>query len=215
MIKDNLNQIKASLPNDVELIVVSKFRPLEQLMEVYETGHRQFAENRVQELTTKYESMPKDVLWHMIGHLQSNKVKYIAPFIHLIHSVDSFELATEINKQALKNNRIIPVLLQFHIAQEETKSGFSTDGFQTIIPDLIKLEGIEIQGVMGMASLTDNQEQVFQEFTHLKSIFNSLKNSYFQNHPNFKIISMGMSGDYLIAVKAGSTMVRVGSLVFE
>jgi hypothetical protein len=215
MIKDNLNQIKASLPNDVELIVVSKFRPLEQLMEVYETGHRQFAENRVQELTTKYESMPKDVLWHMIGHLQSNKVKYIAPFIHLIHSVDSIELATEINKQALKNNRIIPVLLQFHIAQEETKSGFSTDGFQTIIPDLIKMVGIEIQGVMGMASLTDNQEQVFQEFTHLKSIFNSLKNSYFQNHPNFKIISMGMSGDYLIAVKAGSTMVRVGSLVFE
>lgn len=215
MIKDNLNQIKASLPNDVELIVVSKFRPLEQLMEVYETGHRQFAENRVQELTTKYESMPKDVLWHMIGHLQSNKVKYIAPFIHLIHSVDSIELATEINKQALKNNRIIPVLLQFHIAQEETKSGFSTDGFQTIIPDLIKMVGIEIQGVMGMASLTDNQEQVFQEFSHLKSIFNSLKNSYFQNHPNFKIISMGMSGDYLIAVKAGSTMVRVGSLVFE
>lgn len=215
MIKDNLNQIKASLPNDVELIVVSKFRPLEQLMEVYETGHRQFAENRVQELTTKYESMPKDVLWHMIGHLQSNKVKYIAPFIHLIHSVDSIELATEINKQALKNHRIIPVLLQFHIAQEETKSGFSTDGFQTIIPDLIKMEGIEIQGVMGMASLTDNQEQVFKEFSHLKSIFNSLKNSYFQNHPNFKIISMGMSGDYLIAVKAGSTMVRVGSLVFE
>lgn len=216
MIQENLSKIKQELPEHVQLIVVSKFRSLEELQEVYDAGIRDFAENRVQELTRKQEVMPKDVRWHMIGHLQSNKVKYIAPFIHMIHSVDSPGLAGEINRQAIKVNRKIPCLLQVHIAQEESKFGFDKNGLLGFLKGISEtpLPGIQWKGLMGMASLTRDEQQIKQEFLSLRTLRDELKSL----HPecgNWQEISMGMSSDYGIAVECGSTMVRLGSIVFE
>ncbi|MDZ7876709.1 MAG: YggS family pyridoxal phosphate-dependent enzyme [Saprospiraceae bacterium] len=198
------------------LVAVSKTKPNEQLMVLYDKGQRIFGENYVQELVDKYESLPHDIQWHFIGHLQSNKVKYIAPFVSMIHSVDSLKLLQEINKQAIKNKRIIPCLLQFHIAEEETKFGLDTEGVLSFLEsDEFKgLKNIEICGVMGMGTFTDNKIQVQKEFKTLKRIFDNLKNHYFSTNPTFKEISMGMSDDYQLAMQEGSTMVRIGSLIF-
>lgn len=215
-ISKNLEEIKSQIPEDVSLVAVSKTKPNELIMEVYNAGHRIFGENKVQELSSKAEALPKDIEWHMIGHLQRNKVKYIAPFISLIHGVDSYKLLKEINKQAKKNSRIIRVLLQFHIAVEETKFGFSFDEIQEMFndDDFISLENINICGVMGMASNTDDTEKVHDEFRTLNNYFNVLKSHYFKFNDNFQIRSMGMSGDYKIAIEEGSNLIRVGSAIF-
>ena len=215
MIKQNLEILKQRLPPGVRLVVVSKFRPVDQLMEVYETGHREFAENRVQEMVTKYNEMPKDINWHLIGHLQSNKVKYIVSFVGLIHSVDSFELASEISKQAIKSNRVIPILIQFHVAQEDSKFGVNPAESQIICQQIQQLPNIDIRGIMGMATLTEDEALIRNEFKLLRSIFENLKDTYFTNKDTFNTLSMGMSGDYKIAVEEGTTLVRIGSLVFE
>jgi hypothetical protein len=195
---------------------VSKTKPIAQILELYQVGQRVFGENKVQELVEKAELMPKDIEWHMIGHLQKNKVKFIAPFVSLIHSVDSLELLAEIDKYATKNNRIIDCLIQFYIAQEDTKFGLSLQEGQELLnsKQFTQLENIRIVGVMGMATFTDNKTQVKSEFNQLKHIFDELKSTYFKNEDSFKEISMGMSDDYKIAAEAGSTMVRIGSLLF-
>ncbi len=215
MIKQNLEKIIQQLPQEVQLVVVSKFRPVEQLLEVYAAGQREFAENRVQEMVAKYLELPKDINWHLIGHLQSNKVKYIAPFVKLIHSVDSVELAMEINKLAIKNGRVISVLMQFHVAQEDSKFGLKTQDAETVCKQISELPNIEIKGIMGMATLTEDETLIRKEFKKLKSIFDTLKEKYFKNKDFFNTLSMGMSGDFKIAVEEGSTLVRIGSLVFE
>ncbi len=208
----NLQQIKASIPKYVTLVAVSKTKPNAAILEAYQTGHRIFGENKVQELTEKYESLPKDIEWHMIGHLQSNKVKYIAPFVSLIHGVDSFKLLKEINKRAAQNERVINCLLQIHIAEEDTKFGFD----EKEVIELIKseafqdLKNIKVVGLMGMATFTDNENQIRKEFKSLKKIFDKLSTLYFQ----LSTLSMGMSGDYQIAIEEGSTMIRVGSSIF-
>jgi PLP dependent protein len=201
---------------NTRLVAVSKTKPNAQLLELYDKGQRIFGENYVQELVDKYQTLPKDMEWHFIGHLQSNKVKYIAPFVTMIHSVDSFKLLQEIDKQGIKNNRIIKCLLQFHIAEEETKFGFDTEGSLLMMEnDAFKqLKNIELCGVMGMATFTENKTQVKREFQQLKSIFDTLKSNYFANNAAFKDISMGMSDDYQLAMSEGSTMVRIGSLIF-
>lgn len=217
MIKENIDRINNEVGKNVLLVVVSKYRELEEVKRAYDTGHRDFAENRVQELLTKQEALPNDINWHIIGHLQTNKVKYIASFIDCIHSVDSLKLAKEINKQAEKNNRSIKVLLQVYIADEETKFGFDEAELIQLLKEgsLQALPHITICGLMGMATNTDNMEQVRSEFAHLKQLFNTLKADYFKDKADFKEISMGMSSDYRIAVEEGSTMVRVGSAVFN
>lgn len=212
-----LQQILQSLQStQTRLVAVSKTKPHTQIATMYEQGQRIFGENRVPELVDKYEALPKDIEWHFIGHLQTNKVKYIAPFVHLIHAVDSFRLLKEINKQAKRNERIIDVLLQFHIAAEETKYGLDLENAHTILSsdDYADLQHIRIVGVMGMATFTENKTQVRDEFRQLKRIFDTLKNDYFLSQPSFREISMGMSGDYTIAVEEGSTLVRIGSLLF-
>lgn len=211
-IKNNLISLKSSLPKGVTLVAVSKTKPVEILMEAYSAGQRIFGENKVQEMTDKYHQMPKDVQWHMIGHLQRNKVKYMAEFVDLIHGVDSLKLLSEINKQAQKHNRKINCLLQIKIAEEDTKFGLSPSDAVDFVQSnaLNTLENIKIVGVMGMASFTDNLSQIKKEFNSLKQCFDTLK----QNHPDMNIISMGMSGDYPIAIECGSTMIRVGSKVF-
>lgn len=202
-------------PTHAQLIAVSKTKPNEAILELYEKGQRTFGENYVQELVDKYATLPKDIEWHFIGHLQSNKVKYIAPFVECIHSVDSVKLLQEIDKQAIKNNRKIKCLLQFHIAEEDTKFGFDTEGVADIpFDDILNLKNIEIVGVMGMATFTDDKIQVKREFQTLKKAFDTLKTAYFIENPNFKEISMGMSDDYKMAIEEGSTMVRIGSLLF-
>ena len=199
----------------VTLVAVSKTKPNDAIMALYDQGQRILGENRVQELVEKYESLPKDIEWHLIGHLQRNKVKYIAPFVSMIHSVDSFELLQEINQQAKKNHRCIPVLLQFHIAMEETKFGLSLAEAEEILKISSKhIDSVKICGVMGMASFTDDLGLVSQEFRHLKSIFDYIKATYFKGDSDFSQISMGMSGDYKLAIDAGSTMVRIGSAIF-
>ena len=200
----------------VKLIAVSKTKPVEQIKDIYDLGLRAFGENKVQELIEKENVLPKNIEWHMIGHLQKNKVKYIASFIHLIHSVDSLDLLVEINKYAMKNNRIIDCLLQFYIANENTKFGLSVEEAKALLESdiYLKLSNVRIVGVMGMATFTDNFQQVRHEFKNLKSIFNHLKQHYFMKNPEFKEISMGMSDDYIIAIEEGSTMVRIGSLLF-
>jgi len=215
-IAQNLNELKEQLPSDVTLVAVSKTKPAEMIMEAYETGHRIFGENKVQELTDKYEQLPKDIRWHMIGHLQRNKVKYIAPFVSLIHGVDSFRLLKTINKEAAKNNRIIPCLFQIHIADEETKFGLDENELFEILEsaDYKSLINIQIKGLMGMATFTDDMEKVRSEFRYLKTLFDKTKNNYFSSDDAFSILSMGMSGDYQIAVEEGSNMVRIGSAVF-
>lgn len=216
MISDNISYFNSKIKKGTKLIAVSKTQPIDYLQEAYNCGVRIFGENKAQELSSKYEVLPKDIEWHFIGHLQSNKVKYIAPFVSLIHSVDSLGILEEINRQALKNNRTIPCLLQFHIAMEDTKFGFSLEEANELLnSEAFKaLKNIEIVGVMGMATYTENENQIREEFRSLKNIFDDLKNSYFTNQPNFKEISMGMSGDYELAIEEGSTMVRIGSSIF-
>jgi hypothetical protein len=201
---------------NARLVAVSKTHPPERIMPLYLKGQRIFGENRVQELQQKYEVLPKDIEWHLIGHLQTNKVKFIAPYISLVHSVDSLDLLKEINKQALKNNRVIDCLLQFHIATEETKFGLSEQEASDMLhnPAFSEMKNIRVCGVMGMATFTDDQSLIRSEFRHLKSIFDSLKNGFFENSPWFREVSMGMSGDWEIALEEGSTLVRIGSLLF-
>lgn len=208
--------LKNLAPTTTQLVAVSKTKPAEAILELYNQGQKVFGENKVQELTWKYEALPKDIKWHAIGHLQTNKVKYIAPFVALIHSVDSLKLMKEINKQAKKNDRVIDILLQFHIAEEDTKFGLDLSEANEILnSDFYKnAENIKIIGVMGMATFTDNQNQVRNEFRTLKKIFDELKKEFFNSENSFKEISMGMSGDYKIAAEEGSTMVRIGSLLF-
>ncbi len=205
-----------SLPENVTLIAVSKTKPEEDIQSKYNLGQRDFGENKVQELVDKYEKLPKDIRWHLIGHLQTNKVKYIAPFVHLIHAVDSLKLLKEINKEAIKNNRVISCLLQFHIAQEDSKYGLNFEEAQEILESktFIEMRNISIIGVMGMASFVDNKDQIRDEFQTLDSYFNVIKSHYFKFNDNFKEISMGMSGDYELAIEQGSTMVRIGSKLF-
>lgn len=216
MISENLSKVKAKLPSDVTLVAVSKTKSNEAIMEAYETGQRIFGENRVQELTDKYNALPKDIEWHMIGHLQSNKVKYIAPFVTLIHGVHNYKLLKEINKRAKNEGRIIDVLIQFHIAQEDSKAGFNFDEAKEMLEDdnFSLLENINIRGVMGMATFTDNKEQIQDEFRTLNNYFQIFKSHYFKFNENFTVVSMGMSGDYEIAIEEGSNMVRIGSTIF-
>lgn len=215
-IQSNLKEVLATLPSHVRLVAVSKYHPVEALQEAYEAGQRIFGESKVQEMTQKYELLPKDIEWHFIGHLQTNKIKYMAPFVSMIHGVDSFKLLCEINKQAAKAGRIIPCLLQIHIAREETKFGFSPDECR----DMLRQEGwkdlqhIRICGVMGMATNTDNEADIDQEFQTLAALFQEIKEINFTQDPYFTEVSMGMSDDYPIAVKNGSTLVRVGSRIF-
>ena len=216
MISEKLAKIKNSIPSNVCLVAVSKTKPDADLLEAYEAGQRRFGENKVQEMTEKWEVLPKDIQWHLIGHLQTNKVKYIAPYVHLIHSVDSLKLLAEINKQGEKFHRVISVLLQFYIAKEETKFGLDLEeATQLLNSDEYKsFKNIQVVGVMGMASFTDDESIVKGEFFQLKELFSQLKNTFFQNDDSFKEISMGMSGDYQLAIEQGSTMVRVGSSIF-
>jgi len=208
-------QLKKELAEkDVTLVAVSKTKPNSAIEQLYAEGQRIFGENRVQELVEKYESLPKDIQWHCIGHLQKNKVKYIAPFVSLIHSVDSAKLLAVINKEAIKNERKISVLLQFHIATETSKFGLNLEEAKSFLNDIQDYPNIQFHGVMGMATFTDNQEQVAKEFQTLQSIFSTIKSEYFSNNSEFKEISMGMSGDYQLAIENGSTMVRIGSLLF-
>ena len=214
-IASNINTIKSSLPQDVMLIAVSKTKPVSDLMQAYEAGQRIFGENKIQEMADKYEQMPKDIQWHMIGHVQTNRVKFMAPFVSLIHGVDSLKLLEEINKQALKNNRIIDCLLQIYIAEEETKFGLDENELNDLLSssEFKKMKNIRILGLMGMATFTQDQNQIKKEFTYLKSIFDSIKLKQTENcQPS--IISMGMSGDYQLAIECGSTMIRIGSSIF-
>ncbi|MCY1490818.1 hypothetical protein D3C87_69190 [compost metagenome] len=215
-IQKNLHKIKSSLPENVTLVAVSKTKPVSDLMEAYEAGQRIFGENKIQEMAEKFEQMPKDIEWHMIGHVQTNKVKFMASFVRLVHGVDSLKLLEEINKQALKNNRVIDCLLQIHIAEEETKFGLNETELNDLLQSEVfkKLQNIKITGLMGMATFTDNQEQIKKEFLHLKSIFNSLAPTQKSENCNLKTLSMGMSGDYQLAIDCGSTMVRIGSSIF-
>lgn len=216
-IKDNLLRIKEVLPQHVTLVAVSKTKSNEEIMEAYHTGQRVFGENKVQEMLEKWEQLPKDIEWHMIGHLQRNKVKYMASFVSLIHGVDSFKLLKEINKQALKVHRIIPCLLQVHIAEEDTKFGMDASELNDLVSsDAFKeLNAVKVVGLMGMATFTEDTKQIENEFNHLNSIFESLKSTHPETD-NFELSvqSMGMSGDYNIAIQCGSTMVRIGSHIF-
>lgn len=215
-IQEEIQTIKAGLPEGVRLVAVSKFHPIEALQEAYEGGQRIFGESKVQEMTQKHDALPKDIEWHFIGHLQTNKIKYMAPYVALIHGVDSYKLLAEINKQASKAGRIIPCLLQIHIAQEETKFGFSTDECLDMLEEgnWRTLEHIQIAGVMGMATNTEDEAQIRREFSMLSALFRRIKETYFKEVPAFKEISMGMSDDYQLAIEEGSTLVRIGSRIF-
>ena len=212
MIKDNLNQIKSKLPKEVTLVAVSKTKPSSDIVEAYEAGQRIFGENKIQEMVAKYDELPKDIQWHMIGHLQRNKVKYMAHFVDLIHGVDSFKTLLEIDKQAKKHNRVINCLLQARIAKEETKFGLPFDEIKNILnsKEFSNLNSVKVVGLMGMATFTDNQDQLTEEFSSLHELYSELK----EKKPNFSILSMGMSGDYKLAIECGSTMVRIGSSIF-
>ena len=211
-VKDNLTKIKSELPEEVTLVAVSKTKPNEYILQAYEAGHRVFGENKVQEMIQKWEDLPKDIEWHMIGHVQRNKVKYMAEFVSLIHGVDSPRLLKEINKQAKKHDRVIPCLFQIHIAEEDTKFGLDKAELEELIAsDAFKaMENIKIVGLMGMATFTDDKNQVRREFAQLKSMFDTLETKL--NY--ITILSMGMSGDYDIAIEEGSNMVRIGSSIF-
>ena len=220
-IKENLTQIKSQLPNHVTLVAVSKTKPVSDLMEAYNAGQRIFGENKIQEMTEKWEQMPKDIEWHMIGHVQTNKVKFMAEYVSLVHGVDSLKLLEEINKQAKKHNRVINCLLQIHIAEEETKFGLNEEELDEILKQLFdsaqsdnnKLENVRVVGLMGMATFTENTVQIEKEFKHLKAIFDKNK-SLNTNNSQLQTLSMGMSGDYQLAISCGSTMVRIGSSIF-
>jgi PLP dependent protein len=215
-IADNLKRIEQEIPNNVKIIAVSKTHPKEMIQEVYDFGHRIFGENKAQEMMEKYEALPKDIQWHMIGHLQTNKVKYIAPFVSMIHSVDSLKLLKEIDKEAIKNNRVIDYLLQIDIANEDTKFGMLEKEAMELLSseDFAQLNNIRICGVMGIGSITEDINQTRQEFKNLKATFLTLKEKFFKNEDYFTEISMGMSSDYDIAIEEGSTIVRIGSLIF-
>ncbi|ARV06000.1 YggS family pyridoxal phosphate enzyme [Polaribacter sp. SA4-10] len=211
-IQKKIQDIKKLIPDNVSLVAVSKTKPIEDLQEAYDAGQRIFGENKIQEMVEKYDALPKDIKWHMIGHLQSNKVKYMAHFVDLIHGIDRFKTLKEINKQAKKNNRIINCLLQAKIAKEETKFGLSFEEISSILEseEFAELQNINIVGFMGMATFTDDKNQLTEEFTALKNFFDALKSK----HSNLEILSMGMSGDYELAIENGSTMIRVGSAIF-
>lgn len=216
-IAKNLNQIKSQLPPHVTLVAVSKTKPVSDLIEAYDAGQRIFGENKIQEMTGKWEQMPKDIEWHMIGHVQTNKVKFMAEYVSLIHGVDSLKLLQEINKQAKKHNRIIDCLLQIHIAEEETKFGLDEEELNQVLKQVqnqkSEFENIRIVGLMGMATFTENQNQIEKEFSHLKTIFDKVAASKDAIN-RVSILSMGMSGDYQLAISCGSTMVRIGSSIF-
>ena len=215
-IKDNLQKVCASLPEKVRLVAVSKTRSNEEILEVYHAGQKAFGENKVQELLRKQKELPCDIEWHLIGHLQTNKVKSVIPCVAMIHSVDSLKLLKSIDEEGHKIGRMIKCLLQVHIAQEETKFGFSPEELTTLLksPEFAAMKSIAIAGVMGMATFIDNTEQIRQEFRHLSLIFNELKKNFFNENVDFREISMGMSDDYLIAIEEGSTLVRIGSSIF-
>ncbi len=209
---ENLNRIKKGLPDSVTLVAVSKTKPVSDILEAYHAGQQAFGENKIQEMTQKWEALPKDIEWHMIGHVQSNKVKYMAEFVALVHGVDSLKLLKEINKQAQKHQRVINCLLQVHIAEEDTKFGFDGSELKLLIKsqEFLNLKNIQVVGLMGMATFTENIVQIRQEFKKLKVLFDATKIEL----PNFSVLSMGMSGDYHIAIEEGSTMVRIGSSIF-
>ncbi|MEA4968548.1 MAG: YggS family pyridoxal phosphate-dependent enzyme [Bacteroidaceae bacterium] len=215
-IAENLKKIEQEIPNNVKIIAVSKTHPKEMIQEVYDFGHRVFGENKAQEMTDKYEALPKDIEWHMIGHLQTNKVKYIAPFVSMIHSVDSLKLLKEIEKEAIKNNRVIDCLLQIDIANEDTKFGMLEKEAIELLSseDFAQLKNIRTCGVMGIGSITVDINKTRQEFKNLKVTFLTLKEKFFKNEDYFTEISMGMSSDYDIAIEEGSTIIRIGSLIF-
>jgi pyridoxal phosphate enzyme (YggS family) len=211
-IKQNLQNIKSTLPNSVTLVAVSKTKPVSDLMEAYHAGQRVFGENKIQEMAEKHEQMPKDIIWHMIGHVQRNKVKYMAEFVSLIHGVDNTKLLKEINKQALKHKRTIDCLLQIKIAEEDSKFGMTAEEASTLLQskEFSELKNVNVVGLMGMATFTDNMEQIENEFKYLNSFFNKLK----AQNSKLKTLSMGMSGDYKLAIECGSNMIRVGSSIF-
>jgi pyridoxal phosphate enzyme (YggS family) len=215
-IAGNIETIKKNLPKGVKLVAVSKTKPNEDILTAYNIGHKIFGENKVQELVRKYEQLPKDIEWHFIGHLQTNKVKLIIPFVQLIHGVDSFKLLKMIDSEAKKQNRVVECLLQFYIAEEETKFGLTLSEAEEIFKstDFKLLKNVHISGVMGMATFTESENQIRNEFKLLKTIFKTLKNEYFSDDKNFCEISMGMSDDYQIAIEEGSTLIRVGSKIF-
>ncbi|MEB8329338.1 YggS family pyridoxal phosphate-dependent enzyme [Flavobacteriaceae bacterium KMM 6897] len=211
-IKENIQEILSSIPKSVTLVAVSKTKPEKDLLEAYDAGQLVFGENKIQEMTQKWENLPKDIQWHMIGHVQTNKVKYMAEYVSLIHGVDSLKLLKEINKQAKKNNRIIACLLQMHIAEEDTKFGLDETELQEVLSSetFQKLHNVQVVGLMGMASFTDDKNQIRREFKHLKILFDKLNDTM----PEIHTLSMGMSGDYQIAIEEGSTMIRIGSSIF-
>lgn len=215
-IQSNIQSIRAHIPSHVRLVCVSKFNPNESILEAYESGERIFGESKVQELCGKYETLPQDIVWHFIGHLQTNKIKFIVPFVSLIHGVDSYKLLSEIDKQAAKTGKTVNCLLQIYIAQEETKFGFSAEELLETLKagEWKNLKNIRICGLMGMATYTDNREQICAEFRGLKTLFDQVKAQYFNDEPSFCELSMGMSDDYQIAIEEGSTLVRVGSSIF-
>jgi len=207
---------KKSLPEHVQLVAVSKTKTESEILEVYRSGHRCFGENKVQELVPKYQALPKDIEWHMVGHLQSNKVKYIAPFVGLIHSVDSIKLLSAVNKEAQKHSRVIPCLLQIHIAQEESKYGMTEDEARNLLQsvEFAQFKNVVIKGLMGMATFTKDDEKIRREFRSLKEIFDRIKKDFFRDNAIFSEISMGMTDDFQIAIEEGSTLVRIGSGIF-
>jgi len=214
-IKDNIIKIKKTLPINVKLIAVSKTKPTSDILEAYHSGQHSFGENKAQEMADKYNLLPKDIEWHFIGHLQTNKVKYIIPFVHLIHSVDSLKLLQEINKEALKINRCVDCLLQIYIATEESKFGLDYNEATAVLKESSEsLKNVRITGVMGMATFTEDKILIRKEFTLLNDYFGKIKQTFFSNNEYFKEISMGMTDDYLIAIEEGSTIVRIGSAIF-
>ena len=216
MIAEEIKRITDTLPEGVKLIAVSKFHPAEAVMEAYDAGQRRFGENKVQEMTAKHEALPKDIEWHFIGHLQTNKVKHIAPFVTMIHAIDSLHLLQEVNRQAEKANRVIDCLLQIHIASEETKFGMTFNECRAFLAEgeWRELHHIRICGLMGMGTNTDDMEQVEREFASLHAFLQELKSTYFADEPAFKELSMGMTEDYPIAIRHGSTFIRIGTQIF-
>lgn len=216
LLQENYLKIRNSIKPGVRLVAVSKYKTVEEIKEVYDFGQRIFGENKAQEMKAKHTELPSDIEWHFIGHLQKNKVKYIAPYVSLVHSIDSLELLQEVDKEAAKSDRVIPCLLQFHIATEETKFGLDLSEAKALLESesFSQLQHVRIDGVMGMASFTDDKEQVRKEFVHLREIFTTLRDTYFPGEGHFKEISMGMSDDYPIAMEEGATLVRIGSKIF-
>ena len=216
-IAERLDAIRATIPDGVRLLAISKYYPVEAVMEAYNAGQRDFGENKAQDLVAKQQALPADIRWHFTGHLQSNKIKYIAPFVYMIHSIDSMQLLKEINKHGTKNGRTIPCLLQIHIAQEETKFGLTPEECLAMLAteEWKELENIHIRGLMCMASNTDDAQQVADEFRAVRALFDEIRERWFDDDPEFDTLSAGMSGDYLMAMECGSTCVRIGSSIFE